>query len=453
MKPDLELAVLARKPLDGTVANNVANWGCGALAIDACRIGPGRWPANVMLDEEAGAALDAQSGNRPGGGTVKTTKQGRSSVGPSQTGDAEPFGGYKDAGGASRFFYCAKTSNQRMTDAKSLTKILHGDVIDSLKEAADNSFDACLCDPPYGLSFMGNKWDYDVPSTELWSEVFRVLKPGAPLIAFGGTRTYHRMVVRIEDAGFEIRDCLMWVHAQGFPKSLNVSKAIDDADLSKQWDGYGTALKPAFEPAVLARKPLEGTVANNVAKWGCGALAIDACRIGTGRWPANLMLDEVAAAAMDAQSGNRPSATNKGPTNGGAIFHGVRGKVSRQSPSQMRFANGAPYAGETGGASRFFYCTKVSKPEREAGCEALGDSEGKARNHHPTLKPIALTRWLASLIKPPTGDATLLVPFSGAGSEMIGAMQAGWPSVVGIERDAEYVAIAKARIKHAKTKA
>ena len=202
-----------------------------------------------------------------------------------------------------------------MTDAKSLTKILHGDVIESLRGAADNSFDACLCDPPYGLSFMGKKWDYDVPSTELWSEVFRVLKPGAPLIAFGGTRTYHRMVVRIEDAGFEIRDCLAWMYGSGFPKSLDVSKAIDAAagaertkvvgtklgrpgmskdggnqrsgfdaafggeatgpmstditapatDLSKQWDGYGTALKPAFEPAVLARKPLDGTVANNVA--------------------------------------------------------------------------------------------------------------------------------------------------------------------------------------------
>ena len=198
-------------------------------------------------------------------------------------------------------------------------------------------------------------------------------------------------------------------------------------------------MKPDFEPAVLARKPLDGTVANNVANWGCGALAIDACRIGraegdksgwattgskaadniamsgaqydrdpepdaSGRWPANVMIDEDAGAAL-------------------------------------------------GGASRFYYCAKVSKAEREAGCEALGDSDGKNLNHHPTLKPLALTRWLASLIKPPTGDATLLVPFSGAGSEMIGAMQAGWPSVVGIERDAAYVVIAKARIKHAKTKA
>ena len=401
-----------------------------------------------------------------------------------------------------------------------LTKILHGDVIESLRGAADNSFDACLCDPPYGL-FMSKKWDYDVPSTELWSEVFRVLKPGAPLIAFGGTRTYHRMVVRIEDAGFEIRDCLAWMYGSGFPKSLNVSKAIDAAagadrpvigsriltgsaamstaekggtyasntssagrsktvdvtgpatDLSKQWDGYGTALKPAFEPAVLARKPLDGTVANNVANWGCGALAIDACRIGraegdtsgwavtgakasdnvamsganydrdpkpdaSGRWPANVMLDEGAAAAMDAQSGNRPGMSGGGVHKKGyqgGMFGGIDG-----NPSHAR--------NDQGGASRFYYCAKVSKAEREAGCEALGDSDGKGRNPHPTLKPLALTRWLASLIKPPTGDATLLVPFSGAGSEMIGAMQAGWPSVVGIERDAEYVAIAEDRIAH-----
>ena len=253
--------------------------------------------------------------------------------------------------------------------------VLHqGDCLDILRTIPDNSIDSVVTDPPYGLSFMGKRWDYDVPSVNIWAECLRVLKPGGHLLAFAGTRTQHRMAVRIEDAGFEIRDMIAWVYGSGFPKSLDVSKAIDKAagaerevlgtvdprgtfdgrernsaaintnwrgaegrddvlDLSKkeitapatdaarQWQGWGTALKPALEPITVARKPLAGTVAENVLEHGTGGLNIDGCRVGAskdvpasvsrsgqwfgsggesgaesghdpnvGRWPANLIL-------------------------------------------------------------------------------------------------------------------------------------------------------------------
>ena len=421
------------------------------------------------------------------------------------------------------------------------TALHTGDVVEVLRGVADNTFDAVLCDPPYGLSFMGKKWDYDVPSADLWREVLRVCKPGAPLIAFSGTRTYHRTVVQIEDAGFEIRDCIAWMYGSGFPKSLNVGKAVDAAagaerpvigsrvltgsaamstaekggtyasntssagrtklvdvtgaatDLAKTWDGYGTALKPAFEPAVLARKPLEGTVAVNVAKWGVGALAIDASRVATdwserpeswkrsghsakpdvdkiaapagaginchaaGRWPANVILDEDAASALDAQTGEWRS-------NPGGSRYGIGFKADVTCEKTKTVSHS-----DTGGASRFLYCAKASREERELGCldlprrtaaEVTGSHEGAARldsprtgagrtsgarNHHPTVKPVTLTRYLARLIMPPKPGA-ILVPFAGSGSEMVGAVLEGWPSVVGIEREAEYVTIARARL-------
>ena len=419
---------------------------------------------------------------------------------------------------------------RRVTTSK--TTIRCGDVLAVLRELPDNEFDGLLCDPPYGLSFMGKRWDYDVPSVDVWRECMRVLKPGAPLIAFFGTRTYHRGVVAIEDAGFEIRDCLSWMYGSGFPKSHDVSKAIDKAEgaereivgqahrkatgrmaqgeggyafaedyaltapataAARLWAGYGTALKPAWEPAVLARKPLEGTVAQNVAKWGVGGLAIDACRIGEaggttrseqapyaesgwrtghkvveleglGRWPANVCLDEEAGAMLDAQSGTTGArARATGPTRTGRSE-----SVARNAANDTNAT--APFHADSGGASRFFYCAKVSTKEREHGCNALphrsveeihGREEGSpgalnpragaqgrggARNHHPTLKPIALTTWLARLILPPTPGATLLVPYSGAGSEIIGAMRAGWSAVFGIEGEQDYVEIAHARI-------
>lgn len=409
--------------------------------------------------------------------------------------------------------------------------IVHGDVLATLRQLPSNEFDALLCDPPYGFRFMGKAWDYDVPSVDVWREALRVLKPGAPLVSFGGSRTYHRITVGIEDAGFEVRDVLAWLYGKGFPKSQNIGLAIDKAagatreivgsrtltgnaamstkekggtfgvqvgsvgskevpvtapatELAQQWHGYGTALKPAWEPIILARKPLEGTMAQNIGAFGVGGLAIDACRIegegnvkwstppggiwrtdsdakgelvaGGGRWPANLILDEHAGAEIDASVAPTKSVPYRANEATGAVL-----------PMQKRSAGG--YADE-GGPSRFFYCAKVSTKERELGCEALPmksagemtesaedaarlDSPrtgagrgGGARNHHPTLKPLALARWLASLIKPPTPGAQLLIPYSGAGSEMIGSLQAGWPVVFGIEGEADYVRIAHSRI-------
>ena len=417
------------------------------------------------------------------------------------------------------------------------TSVVTGDVLSVLRGYPDNSFDGLLCDPPYGFSFMGKKWDYDVPSVDIWRECLRVLKPGALLLAFGGARTQHRIATGIEDAGFELRDCLMWLYAKGFPKSQNISKAIDKAagaerpvigertltgnaaistkekggtygvqvgsvpakivpvtgpatDEAKRWDGYGTALKPAYEPVILARKPLEGTMVQNIRKWGTGGLAIDACRIETdekipahhgtnggagrtigkfndaykpgdsgsvfnesGRWPANVLFDEAAAACLGQVVGPRDSNPYRANEADGAVL-----------PLKKRSAGGTKQRGL--GPSRFFFSPKVSTKEREAGCEALEHrnvsemldrEEGSdglesprsgARNHHPTLKPIGLTEYLARLILPPTECPVLLVPFSGAGSEMIGATQAGWPAIVGIEQDASYVEIANARIAH-----
>lgn len=371
------------------------------------------------------------------------------------------------------------------------------DVLAALMEMESGTADAVLCDPPYGISFMGKQWDRGVPSVDVWRELLRVCKPGAPLLAFGGTRTYHRQTSAIENAGWEIRDCLSWLYGSGFPKSFAVAK---QPGCEEGWSGYGTALKPAWEPCVLARKPLDGTVAANVLAHGVGALNVDGTRIGrnvgerteygrdnplppiasvalgafkelspypphdAGRWPANVCLDEEAAAALDEHTGERP---------GGRP---VSGKV--KADGFLKGKETIPFAGylDNGGASRFFYTAKVSRKERERGCEALplltaaeatdrGEGEaalnsprtgasrtGGARNHHPTLKPIALTTWLAKLLLPPV-PGTLLVPFSGAGSEMIGALLAGWTRVVGIELEPEYVAIAKARIaahtKHA----
>lgn len=398
--------------------------------------------------------------------------------------------------------------------------IANGDVLSVLRELPDNEFDASFYDPPYGLGnhqptvqelieylrgaeldtggdFMGKDWH--VPSVTMLRELYRVLKPGAPLLSYGGSRTGWLISLGLCAAGFELRDELAWLYGKGFPKSLDVDKALarSMSELSKDpsapWKGYGTALKPAREPIYLARKPLEGTIAQNVTKWGVGGLAIDACRIGrpegdrasgwskTGshagdnvamsggnterapkedaaaRWPANLILDEETGEMLDAQVGESKSVPFRENTADGAVL-----------PMKKRTAGG--YS-DSGGPSRFFYSAKVSTKEREHGClvlprrtagEVTGGREddsaamasprtgagrtGGAHNHHPTLKPISLSRWLSTLIKPPTDNATLLVPYSGAGSEMIGALQAGWPMVLGIERDAEYVAIANARL-------
>jgi site-specific DNA-methyltransferase (adenine-specific) len=368
-----------------------------------------------------------------------------------------------------------------------------GDCLDVLKTLSDNSIDSIITDPPYGLRFMAKKWDYDVPSIDVWRECLRVLKPGGHMLVACGTRTQHRMVAPIEDAGFEIRDVITWLYGSGFPKSLDVSKAIDKeagasreivgvagksgskrsamasdftggeymetapaTDAAKQWEGFGTALKPAVEFWTLARKPLsESTVAKNVLKWGTGGINVDGCRVegafesgwsksgskasenvamsganyarepkpdnAQGRFPANLILDEEAGAALDEQSGF--SVSTQGKKAGGKTFHGVeyegKERVSRN---------------DSGGASRFFYCAKASKSDRGQG------------NGHPTVKPTSLMAYLCRLITPPGG--TVLDPFTGSGSTGVAAIREGF-SFVGIEREAEYVEIAKARINAA----
>ena len=511
------------------------------------------------------------------------------------------------------------------------------------------SVDAVVCDPPYGLSFMGKDWDHGVPGVAFWSAALRLAKPGAHLLAFGGTRTFHRLAVAIEDAGWEIRDTVMYVYGSGFPKSLNIGckcckdtvpythggtqpksqrdvRSVREADVSaamdtsegrrevlqprlseqgasitgraepstakvwsgqlgmegrgnvlaearqlqadqvrempaevfadgatgrlhhgtppangvasrahanenrssspqeprsarqhnrklgtvrkqqraqeggvaedqvceicgglKQWHGWGTALKPAWEPIIVARKPLEGTVAANVLAHGTGALNIDGCRVGTegarnngnsqgtvgsnsigvygkaikmdygkGRWPANIIhdgSDEVVKLFPDT-----------GKSTGGRIGKKSMGNVTNVPAGQ--YEKGDPGFGDSGSAARFFYCAKANKNDRNEGCDEIderkcdtGRKEGnpggdnprnrgvhERRNHHPTVKPTALMRYLCKLVTPPAG--TVLDPFMGSGSTGKAARMDGF-GFIGIEQDADYIAIARARIAHA----
>ena len=342
------------------------------------------------------------------------------------------------------------------------------------------SVDAIVTDPPYGLNFMSKGWDHGVPGVEFWTAALRVAKPGAHLLAFGGTRTFHRLAVAIEDAGWEIRDTVMWVYGSGFPKSHN-----------GPWGG--TALKPAWEPIIMARKPLIGTVAANVEAHGTGALNIDGCRVGTdggtakgsfpnepsksaygdglngacdildigkGRWPANLIHDgsaEVLAAFPDVHGAGAFKEGAKQFDGEGSMFGIGQGKFS-------------PRIGDSGSAARFFYCAKADKTDREDGLRGSevrplaygnqaqaevkrgntshsGDSgmnTVKMRgNHHPTVKPTDLMRYLCRLVTPKGG--TVLDPFMGSGSTLKAAELEGF-SAIGIEIDAEYCEIARNRI-------
>lgn len=372
-------------------------------------------------------------------------------------------------------------------------RVDHGDCLDVMRGMADASVDAVVSDPPYGLGFMGKAWDHGVPGVPFWVEALRVAKPGAHLLAFGGTRTFHRLAVAIEDAGWEVRDCFLWLYGTGFPKSHN---------LDGPHKGWGTALKPAWEPIIVARKPLVGTVAKNVGEFGTGALNINASRVPTdggkarigeasqerrydtrggtnfaalpgprggdpsGRWPANVILDEDAAAALDAQTGDlgRSSGTQRTTS---ASWLGTRTKAEDK---EIGF-------GDSGGASRFFYVAKASRSERDAGLEAfpvVADEthahgmkqerwpDGTLRdrvtppatraNTHPTVKPIALMRYLCRLVTPPNG--IVLDPFTGSGTTGVAALREGF-RFVGIEKeDTEahpYVTLARARIAAAET--
>ena len=331
-----------------------------------------------------------------------------------------------------------------------------GDCIEVMKSIPDNSVDSIVTDPPYGLSFMGKTWDYDVPSVEIWKEVLRVLKPGGHLLSFFGTRTYHRGVVRIEDAGFEIRDQIQWIYGSGFPKSHN---------LKDEWQGWGTALKPANEPIVVARKPLEKgfTVSDNVTKWGTGAINVDGSRISSksipkptanqnikgnafksdnsekdrdtlyvpneqGRWPANVIFDEEAAEMLDEQSGILKSGELKGYSAKESKNIAMSGKNYARNFTKSTKSEG--------GASRFFYVAKASKSERNAGLDGI-------TNGHPTIKPLKLMQYLIKLVTPSNG--TVLDPFMGSGSTGIAAKNLNF-NFIGIEKDEAYFEIASQRI-------
>lgn len=332
------------------------------------------------------------------------------------------------------------------------------DALQYLKTLPSESISACVTDPPYGLSFMGKKWDYDVPSVEIWAEVLRVLKPGAHLLAFAGTRTQHRMAVRIEDAGFEIRDMIAWVYGSGFPKSLDVSKAIDreagavrekvqpgntptyqrsagnhgpwmdDPDhkidsnnpvteSAKQWSGWGTALKPALEPITMARKPFSGTVAQNVQRHGTAAMNVDGCRVG----------NDVVGWGGGAAGGNTWSETNCGLTQSGA----ARPVVGRWPANLIHDGSVDSIRNFPGEESRFFYCAKASRQDRGPW------------NRHPTVKPTELMRHLIRLVTPPGG--IVLDPFLGSGSTAVAAYLEGF-RFVGCDMDEDWCECARKRI-------
>lgn len=373
--------------------------------------------------------------------------------------------------------------------------LYQGDCVDVMRDWSECSVDALCSDPPYGLGFMNKKWD-TLGNGDLWGQIewhrrwaeqaYRVLKPGAHLLAFSSSRTYHYLAFGVELAGFEIRDSVDWIYGTGFPKSMNVGA------------GFGTALKPGKEPIVLARKPLDGTILQTVAKWGTGAINIDACRLGRdesesitervgsrsagvttlsltpgqrggdakGRWPANVVFDGAAASELDQQTGTLK--------HGGTIPFDGAGAAAARVQHVAYNGHSAPRGewqpyDDAGGASRFFYCAKPSKAERDRGCEHLplktaGDvtdrKEGSdglkspragagrtngSRNHHPTLKPISLMRYLCRLITPPRG--VVLDPFMGSGTTGVAALEEGF-RFVGIERELEYLPIAVSRISH-----
>lgn len=362
--------------------------------------------------------------------------------------------------------------------------VVLGDCRELLRTLPSNSIDSCVTDSPYELGFMGKAWDKSgiAFDASFWREIHRVLRPGAYVLSFGGSRTFHRIGCAIEDGGFEIVDSLAWMYGSGFPKSLDLG------------EGRGTALKPAFEPVIMGFKPLQGTYEENLAKWGTGALNIDACRVecgareaitsrkpaesgiwGTmnagnarsgvttlGRWPANVMLDEEAAALLNQQSGNTGA---NSPTTGLEPSAASTGQVTN-----LRKRVASATKDSKAGASRFFYCPKTSPQERNLGCEHLetksgGDATdreddsaglssprsgagrgGGSKNHHPTVKPVAVMRWLVRLVTPPGG--VVIDPFTGSGSTGIAALLEG-RTFIGSEITAEYAPIIEGRMRAA----
>ena len=316
--------------------------------------------------------------------------------------------------------------------------LYNDDCLNALKTMEDNSIDSCVTDPPYGLSFMGKAWDYDVPKKEIWEEVFRVLKPGAHLLAFFGSRTYHRGVVQIEDAGFEIRDQIMWLYGSGFPKSHNIG------------NGWGTALKPAHEPIVVARKPITQSVVKNVEQYGTGALNIDECRTETKGMKWEKPRGGIWKTDSGAEAKLVENDLGRWPAN---IIHDDSDEVVKNFPNE---------------SSKFFYSAKASKADKDEGLENFlakkvvtwqtgngasgkpssmsADRNTEYKNIHPTVKPTDLMKYLCRLVTPKGG--IVLDPFMGSGSTGKAAIQEGF-GFCGIEMCEEYFEIAKARIDHA----
>lgn len=404
-----------------------------------------------------------------------------------------------------------------------LNRIYTGDCIEVMKTWPANFVDTIITDPPYGIRFMGKAWDgADIEKTvqmkrrkntfppggrhglatkdgrafaagtydqslkgnaafQAWcaewgASALRIAKPGATMLIFGGTRTFHRMTAGLEDSGWEIRDCMMWLYGSGFPKSHN---------LHGKFEGWGTALKPAWEPIIVAMKPLDGTFAENAEKCGVAGINVDGGRIGVsdtrrkpsknptafglmnddswqpkpvetgsarGRWPANLILDEEAAAMLDGQSGELKSGS------------GQKSNREKDSTGYGRMGRElSEWTSSVGGASRFFYCAKSAKAERNNGCETIGERESGVKNssgrgfskndpykkilnsnNHPTVKPLSLMKYLCALTMTPTGGI-VLDPFAGSGTTLLAAESHNRPWV-GIEVNPEYILIARARI-------
>jgi len=375
-------------------------------------------------------------------------------------------------------------------------KAMLGEALEVLAEFEDDCLDFSVCDPPYGISFMGKKWDYNLPAVDVFKELLRVLKPGAHILIFGGTRTFHRMVCNIEDAGFEIRDTIAWHYGEGFPKNMDISKAIDNqageereiigkeknygktkdnifgdyegkwnitkpsTDNAKKWEGYGTALKPATELITLCRKPIsEKTIASNVLKHGTGALNIAGSRIGEkkeinegreGRYPANVIFDEFAAAELDRQSENRKTGeiTKPGKAINKNMLKGKKPFLTVSHPGEGR-------------ASRFFFISKASKAEKNFGCENLEletINDGRAKpidnayqrgktqvnNFHPTVKPLTLIKYLVNLISFPGAWGIDLYAGSGTFALACKELFLHWTL---IEQNPDYHKIIEARLR------
>ena len=601
--------VLARKPLVGTVAENVLQHGTGGLNIDGCRvaINPdvddprlggkgvwlgtgkrhsdfamgdkpltssdlGRWPPNVLLSNHAADFLSADNPHTKSG-KVAEDKSGYVSTGSSVfiQGISTSQNQHGDEGSVARFFpqfnvsleetmFFDDETPETPKEIKLNGYLYAGDNLEYLRTLPDNSIDSIVTDPPYGLGkepdprkvlaawlsdesyqpggrgFMGKEWDSFVPSPVLWQECLRVLKPGGHMIAFAGTRTYDWVVMGVRLAGFEIRDSIAWLYGQGMPKNLDVSKAIDKAAGAKrevvgtrpsfypdnsnwgitaknkgsdstirkngvsnfgiggvlqvtapatpeaqQWEGWGTALKPAMEPAVLARKPLVGTVVENVLQHGTGGLNIDAARVDgkpltthkdgnyTGNSPSSAMfpMDNIQAVVPEgrwpanlAHDGSE-AVTSEFPEAGSAKVR-ISETVEREDTSQYRMKpteGTIKDFGDSGSTARFFtqavpdpldaalfkYCAKASTSERNTGTEALQEAVGKG-NIHPTAKPVKLIEWLITLVTPPSG--VVLDPFIGSGTTGVAAELLGF-RWIGCERETDYAMIAYHRIAHA----